>query len=432
MRKLTLLLTWLGCFGLSGCTVSGGSSVDPHRTCQISDGVTECWCAEGWEEDGAKGCRDTDECALAEHACDPHATCTNVDGSYECDCKEGWEGDGHSCIDVNECDLVTGPCGPHALCLNEPGSFSCSCDEGFQEDGQTCIDINECSDGSHACSAHAACQNTLGGYTCSCNLGWTGNGHTCDDVNECLKSPCAPEAECTNTDGGYLCSCSEGWDGDGTSCSDIDECQADTSPCGPNADCLNTEGSYECVCNEGWEWNGSSCVPTCGDGICDAGETCQTCGQDCSSYGANEITAGLDEEEEAFLIIINEYRAENGLGELEACHSLNRAAQGHSEDMRDQNYFSHDGLNGSNPWARACASCYELGCGPKTAMAENLAAGNADAQSTFIQWKNSPGHNKNMLKASVSYIGIGRATGGGKYGVYWTNVFGGGFEQSCE
>jgi uncharacterized protein YkwD len=65
-------------------------------------------------------------------------------------------------------------------------------------------------------------------------------------------------------------------------------------------------------------------------------------------------------------------------------------------------------------------------------MAENIAAGNSDAESTFIQWKNSPGHNENMLKPNVSYIGIGRATGGGPYGVYWTNVFGGAYEPSCE
>ena len=42
--------------------------------------------------------------------------------------------------------------------------------------------------------------------------------------------------------------------------------------------------------------------------------------------------------------------------------------------MRDQNYFSHSGLNGSSPWTRSCDACYELACGPSTAMAENIAA----------------------------------------------------------
>jgi uncharacterized protein YkwD len=65
-------------------------------------------------------------------------------------------------------------------------------------------------------------------------------------------------------------------------------------------------------------------------------------------------------------------------------------------------------------------------------MAENIAAGNSTAQATFNQWLNSPGHNANMLGSSFTVIGIGRATGGGQYGVYWTNVFGGASEASCQ
>ncbi len=143
------------------------------------------------------------------------------------------------------------------------------------------------------------------------------------------------------------------------------------------------------------------------------------------------MTTELDVEEQNFLVLINDYRKQNNLGPLKACRSLNRTAQGHSEDMRDQDYFSHTGLNNSTPWDRACDACYDLGCGPKTAMAENIAAGNSDAQKTFTQWKNSPGHDKNMKGANFTMIGIGRATGGGKYGVYWTNVFGGDSEASC-
>ena len=157
----------------------------------------------------------------------------------------------------------------------------------------------------------------------------------------------------------------------------------------------------------------------------DCGQCPTTCG------GAGPATTPLDSEEQAFLVLINNYRAQNGLGALTACTSLNRAAQGHSEDMRDQNYFSHTGLDGSSPWDRACEACYDLGCGPQTAMAENIAAGNSGAQGTFDQWKNSPGHNANMLGSSFKVLGIGRASGGGTYGTYWTNVFGGATEASC-
>lgn len=147
--------------------------------------------------------------------------------------------------------------------------------------------------------------------------------------------------------------------------------------------------------------------------------------------GAGPTTTPLDAEEQSFLTLINNYRAMNGLGTLAACISLNRAAQGHSEDMRDNDYFSHTGLNNSTPWDRSCDACFDLGCGPSTAMAENIAAGNSGAQATFDQWKNSPGHNANMLDGSFTMIGIGRATGGGTYGVYWTNVFAGTDEPSC-
>jgi uncharacterized protein YkwD len=155
----------------------------------------------------------------------------------------------------------------------------------------------------------------------------------------------------------------------------------------------------------------------------------QDCGPCCD--GAGPATTPLDAEEQAFLSTLNQYRAQNGKGPLMACTSLNRAAQGHSEDMRDQDYFNHTGLNGSTFTSRSCDACYDLGCGPQTVMAENIAAGNASAAATFDQWKNSPGHNTNMLGGAYTVIGIGRATGGGQYGVYWTTVFGGASEPSC-
>ena len=40
-------------------------------------------------------------------------------------------------------------------------------------------------------------------------------------------------------------------------------------------------------------------------------------------------------------------------------------------------------------------------------------------------WKNSPGHNQNMLDGSWTEIGIGRAyNSGSTYGWYWTTTFG--------
>lgn len=174
-------------------------------------------------------------------------------------------------------------------------------------------------------------------------------------------------------------------------------------------------------------------APFCGDGTCQPqnGEGCASCADDCKVYGADADTTTLDAEEQAFLVLINQYRMQSSLGALEGCVSLHRTAQGHSEDMRDNNYFSHDGLDGSQPWDRACGACFMKGCGPMTAMAENIAAGNPDAQATFDQWRNSPPHDANMRNPTFNFIGIGRATGGGEFGVYWTNVFAEEDEPSC-
>jgi hypothetical protein len=61
-----------------------------------------------------------------------------------------------------------------------------------------------------------------------------------------------------------------------------------------------------------------------------------------------------------------------------------------------------------------------------TYIGENIAAGVASAQAAFDLWKNSPGHNANMLSTNFTTIGIGREyVAGSPYGWYWTTNFGG-------
>lgn len=168
-----------------------------------------------------------------------------------------------------------------------------------------------------------------------------------------------------------------------------------------------------------------------GDGGQDVGGNPDGC------LGATGEAVDLDSEELSMLDLINQHRAANGAGPLTACRSLNRAAQGHSEDMRDRDYFDHNAMSpapyGVEPWDRMCAGCYELSCGQvQTAVGENLAAGFEDAANTFEQWRNSPGHNQNMLDPDFTVAGLGRALGGGEYYVYWTNTFGGADHASCQ
>lgn len=131
--------------------------------------------------------------------------------------------------------------------------------------------------------------------------------------------------------------------------------------------------------------------------------------------------APLDSEESAFLTQINAYRTQNGRGSLTANSQLNAAADGHSVDMGNNNYFSHTSLSGTEPEDRAAAAGYPS---PNT-VGENISAGRESADENFQAWKASVDHNKNMLDATYTEIGISRAyKAGSQYGWYWTNVFG--------
>jgi len=129
----------------------------------------------------------------------------------------------------------------------------------------------------------------------------------------------------------------------------------------------------------------------------------------------------LDVEESAFLSLINNYRAQAGLPALAASPTLNRAAAWLANDLGQERYFSHYDSLGRSPSARA------LDCGYSSGAAENIAAGTyADAAGdAFTMWRNSSGHNANMLGQGHRVIGIARAyVSGSPYGWYWVTNFG--------
>jgi uncharacterized protein YkwD len=90
---------------------------------------------------------------------------------------------------------------------------------------------------------------------------------------------------------------------------------------------------------------------------------------------------------------------------------LERAAKVHSEDMFSKRFLSHIGSDGSNPQERLMRQAYIV-----KGSGENVASGYIDEKSVFQGWMRSPGHCRNIMRASVKYIGIARA------GNYWTMV----------
>ena len=100
--------------------------------------------------------------------------------------------------------------------------------------------------------------------------------------------------------------------------------------------------------------------------------------------------------------------------------ALRTSARRHSQDMADQNYFSHTSLDGRSPWDRIAAAQYTA-----QAVGENIAAGNEDPLLTFQQWLNSPGHCRNMMNPNANEIGIGYGYNAqSTYRHYWTQNFG--------
>ena len=122
-------------------------------------------------------------------------------------------------------------------------------------------------------------------------------------------------------------------------------------------------------------------------------------------------------EEARFVKLLNLHRQNQGLQPVTVSMQGTEAARWMANDMGTKNYFSHTEPSGRDAFQRMASFGF-------TSQAENIAVGNADAQATFCMWKNSAGHNSNMLSASQA-IGIGRAiVSGSQYEAYWVNCFG--------
>jgi uncharacterized protein YkwD len=99
--------------------------------------------------------------------------------------------------------------------------------------------------------------------------------------------------------------------------------------------------------------------------------------------------------------LINQYRHENGLKPLKLNAALTDAAKGHSRDLAKWDRISHYGSDGSNPWDRVKRTGYK----PRLA-AENVGTGQVSFSEVLRGWKESPGHNKNLLLSDAREMGL--------------------------
>jgi uncharacterized protein YkwD len=119
---------------------------------------------------------------------------------------------------------------------------------------------------------------------------------------------------------------------------------------------------------------------------------------------------------------INQQRALEGADPLHWNNQLTSAARFHSQEMIDNNYFSHDskdenGVSYETFEQRMHRFNYNF-----YPMGENIAGCQTPTQA-FEGWLDSPGHHSNMVNKGFSESGLGIAVGG-PYGKMFTHDFG--------
>jgi uncharacterized protein YkwD len=114
----------------------------------------------------------------------------------------------------------------------------------------------------------------------------------------------------------------------------------------------------------------------------------------------------------AVICLINKRRHHQGVRRLRPSVALGSAAQVHSDAMDSQDFFSHDGSDGS-PAARAAGAGYMLGA-RDWEVGENLGygVGSAGSPRAMVRaWMASPQHRKVVLERFWRQIGVGVAEG---------------------
>lgn len=123
-----------------------------------------------------------------------------------------------------------------------------------------------------------------------------------------------------------------------------------------------------------------------------------------------------DGEAAAVIAEVNRVRAAHGLTPVSADPSLMEAAAEYAEELKSRGALSHYGADGTTPPERAQMAGYGGGN-----VAEALAAGYPDADSTVEAWMESPAHRDVVLKPDAEAAGVAREDApDDEHKAYWT------------
>ncbi|MEZ3453302.1 MAG: serine protease [Oscillospiraceae bacterium] len=126
------------------------------------------------------------------------------------------------------------------------------------------------------------------------------------------------------------------------------------------------------------------------------------------------VDSSVSAYEKKVVELVNEIRKEYGLSELKLNTKLCAVARAKSQDMKDNNYFSHTSPTYGSPFDMMKS----FGISYRTA-GENIAMGYRTPEEVVDGWMNSEGHRANILNGSFKEIGMGHVANGN----YWTQMF---------
>src|SRR5215216_2859331 len=120
--------------------------------------------------------------------------------------------------------------------------------------------------------------------------------------------------------------------------------------------------------------------------------------------------ARLDKRERAIVRGVNAQRGHYGLARVKASRPLARAADYHSWEMLDADYFAHESRDGGPFDQRVRRYANKRAPGETLAMLGG-GCGRGSARRIVRMWMNSPGHRAILLSSAYRRIGVAKRTG---------------------
>lgn len=203
------------------------------------------------------------------------------------------------------------------------------------------------------------------------------------------------------------------------------QAHAETIDNSSNSKMVSTSTSYRY--NRHNKHNNNQNKPSTGNTSTSTGNTSTSNGGNTSNNTQTGYSTVVNDQfmaqvEQAIFNKVNEERAKAGVAPLTYNTTMEKYARIKSQDMGDNNYFSHEDLNGN----LITTQMKKDGVSYK-AWGENIAyiggniSADALAERFMTNWMNSSGHRENILSTNFSSIGVGVYKIGNK--VYATQEF---------